>query len=237
MNQKQREIIQYIGTKIVTTFSKILYIFPIKNNKVIFISYAGKQYAGSPRYLSEYLKKHYKNKFTVVWVLKDTEKGCKEDIIVKFLSLKHYYHFITSKVIVDNIGMPTYMPKRKGQYVINTWHGGGAYKDCSPESFKKSKYKIKMDINKTRNTDLVLSSCKVFSDKALPDIVYEYHGEILPSGLPRNDIFFIGDLTQVRDKVCKSIDIPNTSQIILYAPTFRGDLNVMGGSECKRKSS
>lgn len=230
MNLRQREILQYLGTKFVTTFSKLFYIFPIKNNKVIFTSYAGKQYAGSPKYLSEYLKRCYKDKFSIVWVLRDKENGRREDTVVKFLSLSHYYHFITSKVIVDNIGMPTYMPKRKGQYVINTWHGGGAYKDCSPKSFKKSKYKIKMDIKKTRNTNLVLSSCNVFSERVVSDIVYKYSGEVMSSGLPRNDIVLNGNQAEIREKVCRKLNLSPESVIILYAPTFRGDLNVIGGS-------
>lgn len=229
MNLKQREFLQYFGTKFVTILSKVFFVFPIQNNKVIFISYIGKQYAGSPKYLSEYLKRCYKGKFSIVWVLRDKENGCKEDTVVKFLSLSHYYHFITSKVIVDNIGMPTYMPKRKGQYVINTWHGGGAYKDYSPESSKKSKYKIKMDVKKTKNTDLVLSSCRVFSERVVPDIAYKYSGEIMPSGLPRNDIVLNGDKQVIRETVCNSYNIDTDSMIILYAPTFRGDLNVIGG--------
>ena len=52
----------------------------------------------------------------------------------------------------------------------------------------------------------------------------------MPSGLPRNDILLTGDQTAIRDKVCKLLHISQTSMIVLYAPTFRGDLNVIGGS-------
>lgn len=229
MNKNQREFIQYIGTKLITFFSKIFFIFPINNKKVIFTSYTGKQYSCNPKYISEYLKKHYGHDFSVVWVLREPEKGSVEDTSVKFLSLKHYYNFVTSKVIVDNLGMPTYMPKRKGQYVINTWHGGGAYKDCSSASLKKSKYRMKMEMKKTKATDLVLSSCKVFSERVVPDIVYKYSGEIMSSGMPRNDLIIHGDKAAIRKKVCQELNIDSGKLVVLFAPTFRGDFNVIGG--------
>ena len=47
---------------------KIFYIFKIDRDKVIFLSFNGKQYSDSPKYISEKLHSIYKN-YKIYWVL------------------------------------------------------------------------------------------------------------------------------------------------------------------------
>lgn len=216
-------VIQHLGTIIIRFFVKIFWAFPIKNNRVFSSSYVGRQYSCNPKYITDYLGKKYCDKFDIVWALKKPS-NCSDVNIksVKFLSLSHFYYFCTSKIIIDNVGFPTYMPKRKGQYVINTWHGGGAYKNCSPESTCSSGARIALNAYKSKNTDLVLSSCSRYSQVAVSDTVYRYSGEILPSGLPRNDVFFSKRKVEIKRRVYEKLSIDTSKLMILYAPTFRG---------------
>lgn len=231
MKNIDRNMLQWIGTKILISLARIFWVFPIRKNKILFISFSGKQYSCSPKYISEYLEHKYPSQLEIIWALRFPETVEKDTIKkVKFLSLKHFYHFCTSKVIVDNGGMPTYMPKRKKQYVINTWHGGGAYKANNPKNIAASQYRLKLDLRKSSYTDLVLSSSRVFSECVIPDIVYQYSGEIMPCGLPRNDILCNNkDKSNIRNKVCHFLGLKGDEVIVLYAPTYRGAFNVFKG--------
>ena len=44
---------------------------PTQDNKIIFISFGGKYYSDSPKYLYEYLYNNYGDKFEYVWVIND----------------------------------------------------------------------------------------------------------------------------------------------------------------------
>lgn len=229
MTQKQKETIHAVSSTIVRNILKMLWIFPVKENRVSFISHSGSQYSCNPKYISKYLGKHFPRKFDRVFVFRDPSRwegdGERFD---KFLSIKNLYDFCTSKVIVSNGGMPTYLPKREGQYIINTWHGGGAYKInkiSGNMEDEKTQSRIALDLYKTKNTDLVLSSSKVFSDYVIPDIVPEYRGEIMPCGMPRNDIVYLENHAPVRQKICERLRIDPNRKIVLYAPTYRGSFD------------
>ena len=216
----KRDLIQYLGTLFTRGFAKLFWMFPVQTNKVVFTSFIGKQHSCNPLYIQKYLEEKYPNKFELIWFLRNNPQEYSNAI--KFLSLKHFYHFCTARVIVDNGGMPTYMPKRKTQYVINTWHGGGAYKRGS-ELNQYSKYRIYLEKYKGKNTDLFLSSCEEFTRQAIPDILLNYSGEIMPCGCPRNDIFWSTNekKLELKDKIHKIFSIPKDVLIVLFAPTFR----------------
>ena len=238
MKKELREQIQYYGTFLTKFISKCFSVFPIHDNRIIFTSSAGKQYECSPRYISEYLETNFPNQFEIVWAVRDSRiVSNKRFKAVRFLAPLHFYYFSTSKVIVDNVGFPTYMSKRKDQYVINTWHGGGAYKRCDVSAAKSSSYRIKMDKAKCKNTDLALSSSEVFSKKVIPDIIYKYSGDVLNCGMPRNDIFFNNIANRVKEKTYRNLNINLKSIVVLYAPTYRGYIDVLNGSTSQSKLS
>ena len=52
-----------IAINIIWAMSRIMCLFPIDANKIFFMSYNGKQYSDSPKYISDYyLKKNQKNR-------------------------------------------------------------------------------------------------------------------------------------------------------------------------------
>ena len=69
--------------------------------------------------------------------------------------------------------------------------------------------------------DLLLSGCK-FKKEAYKTNFW-YDGEIAEFGTPRNDIFFTGNKSEICKKVKQDLNIPLSSKILLYAPTFRKD--------------
>ncbi len=230
MTQTQKEKLQYIITAFVRNLSKIFWIIPIKQNRVAMISHGGTQYSCNPKYISLYLQKKQPKMFDIIFALRASKKwnSCDEHI-VKMPSLSFFYYFCTAKVIISNGGMPTYLPKRKNQYVINTWHGGGAYKTNKVNIEEKdvTKPRTRMDLYKAHCTDLVLSSSDWFTKHAIPELVLRYTGEVMPCGMPRNDIIYRGEHKPIRDKVSKYLGIDADREIILYAPTYRGSIDSM----------
>lgn len=232
MSRKQivKESFEYIVLILFHQIAKLFWLFPMSNYKVVCISFTGKQYSCNPKYLAESLISRYPGKLKVIFALRHPKNGPRKDIkYVKMMSVSLIYHLCTSKVIISNSGMPVYIPKRKGQYIINTWHGGGAYKKTRPSSYLRKK----INRYKSDATDLILSSSKSFSKIIIPDIAGDYHGEIMTCGMPRNDILFSERNKELREKVCKDLNIEISTILILFAPTFRGVYSQGKGSYFK----
>lgn len=213
---------------ILRTILKIYYIFPVKKNRVFFMSTMGKQYSCNPKYIFENMtKKDYiKNKeFEYIWAFNNPNdfKHVNAKLICKKNIVVYFYYLLTSKVIIYNCGGFSYAPIRKTQFLVETWHGGGAFKKVGfaiKEKSNESKIGIKMASNDIK---LFLSSCLVSSELLIKDAM-NYKGEILNSGLPRNDKLFINSL-EYKNEVKAKIGIDNDKKVVLYAPTFKGNEN------------
>lgn len=199
---------------------RFIYIFPIKKNKIMFESFFGKGMNCNPYYIYKVLKqKNPQLKF--IWVLNNKTLNRDGVKSVKKFSLGYFYHLLTCKVYITNHGINNYIPFRKKQLVIDTWHGGGAYKKTGVDfSLDKTQLKTNSFVK------YVLSSSKKFSD-IFPSSRCYTNNQLLEIGLPRNDIFFNNQLVEkVNIEVRKFYNISNDTLILLYAPTFRGADNL-----------
>lgn len=199
----------------------VFYLFPVKKNKILFLSFSGKSYACNPKYIYKYLKGRYGDAFEYVWTLSsgcDVKEldGC---TVVPFKTLAYYYHMLTAAVIVQNQGPGSYLPLRKKQIFINTWHGGGAYKrvgvdaDLSPE--QKFSTQLSADL-----TDYMISGCHRFSEVMSHSKMLSME-KMLEIGMPRNDVLMTPHPELVK-KVKEYYHILDDTHIVLYAPTYRG---------------
>lgn len=211
---------------------KCFYIFPIKNNRIIFSSYEGLSYTCNPKYIFQYFHKHSRHKFQYIWCLNDKSKlpleYSDDVIVVKFLSIQHIYYLLTSKVIISNLGIEPFIPKRKKQFFINTWHGGGAYKRVSSDlavfSQAQTYYVRKLREIRRRETNIFLSGSKAFTKVASNDFHINLDA-FVNTGMPRNDVLINPDndaILLIRQKIATSYHCPTDSLWVLYAPTFRG---------------
>jgi CDP-glycerol glycerophosphotransferase len=233
-----------LAQKIVRSCMRLFCIFPIKKNRIIFNSQKGRQYACSPRAIFEYLEGKYGKQLEYVWCLQNPPESFPQKpnvVTVSYNSLQYFYYQMTSKVIVANIPSPCYVPKRKQQFMIDTWHGGGAYKRVGisvpkQDSLSGSSQSVisgadvsdnaRWELYKAhynaKDTSLFLSSSKMFTEVM-------YDSQMIPRdqyyevGMPRNDIFF-KDYKSVGDKARKKLGIGNGKKVILFAPTYRGNV-------------
>lgn len=113
--------------KILFVLLKIFYICPVKKNRIVFFSYYGRQYSCNPKYLTEYLVSHHLGDFDLWWQFLQPEKF--EELrekgirLTRYDSLRGMVNLMTAKVVVTNVDYPIYIPFRKNQFLINTWHG------------------------------------------------------------------------------------------------------------------
>ena len=196
---------------------------PTQDNKIIFISFGGKYYSDSPKYLYEYLYNNYGDKFEYVWVINDpTVEIPGNPKKVKRYSREYYKEVAQSKYWVTNGRHPERLRKKEDQVIVSTWHGtplkrlgldiGDIYTKNPriKESYIKNGEEWDYLISPNRYTTNILKSC------------FAYPRDILESGYPRNDILYNATDSQV-NQIKENLSIPNDKKIILYAPTWRDD--------------
>ncbi|HEM5297176.1 TPA: CDP-glycerol glycerophosphotransferase family protein, partial [Streptococcus suis] len=123
----------------------------------------------------------------------------------------------------SNMTDEVYLPKRKNQVFIQTWHAGGAYKKVGRSYEAKNSLATRWQ-NRilSTETDYYLASSELFEKFNIRE-AYQYTGSVLPFGLPRNDLFFQPQkLDLIRKKIVSQLNLKD-AYIVLYAPTFRGD--------------
>lgn len=206
----------------------IYHIFPIQKETIMFDSFFGKNYSDNAKYIFEYICSYYPGKYKLVWGFKnpDDYKGIRGLTPVKYRSLKWFYYHAVAKVVIYSHHIYNYLPIRKNQISIMTWHAGGAYKRIGENVVSNNR--TNQMLHRFRNSyinkavDLFVSSSEIFTKYNI-DEVYSYTGCVLKAGLPRNDLLLNDEKraemsAKVREKL-------NTNEVvILYAPTFRTDM-------------
>lgn len=208
---------------------KIIYkffrLFPIKKNRILFFSYYGANYGGSPKYLSEYFEKA-NLRLEIVWAFTDVEKHTKLENkkIVKYGSFQYYYYLATSHFIITNYRMTLEFEKRKGQRYIQTWHSSLRLKMIEKDAESTlPKHYVEMAKKDSRQIDLLLAGNR--KSKVIYENAFWYTGNYLECGTPQCDLFFQKNNVYY-DKVVKELGLAAGKRLLLYAPTFRKDHNL-----------
>lgn len=223
----KRTILKVVFSELVKVVTAPIRILPVKRKRILFTGLTGGNgydYSCNPKYIYEYLRDHYPGQFEYVWAVSDKtkylfleEEGVK---LIKHFTVSSFPMLLTSKVIVTNGSYVPWFPFRKSQYVINTWHGGGAYKKVELEIDKSDWAAEKMVRFCAKNMNLFLASCKI-QEMQMIRKTYRYEGEVLRAGTPRNDQLVLGNVKDMEQRVRSYYHIPEDAKIILYAPTYR----------------
>lgn len=210
----------------VVLLNRLFSLLPVKNNKIIFISYYGSLYGCNPKYISEFLISEQCNiQFDIVWVLNDSTKKLEHgERIVKNGSWKYFYELATAKFVITNFRLTDSYNKKKEQFYIQTWHSSLRLKNIENDAIDKLPVSyVKMAQNDSTKIDLLLSGCKASTE--IFRRAFWYNGEILEAGTPRNDIFKFGD-TQLKNKIRDKLNLKAGVKVFLYAPTFRDNTDL-----------
>ncbi len=200
---------------------RLMRIFPIQKNKIVFSSYEGDGgYCCNPRYIAEALHER-KPDFELVWLTKDITRPFPDYIkIKKYTSWRLAYHLSTARVWIDNYRKPFGTLKRKGQLYIQTWHASLGFKavglfrgDAFPEI---ARIVSEWDSNLA---DYFLSNSE-YCDRVYPKKLL-YNGPTLRTGSPRVDCL-INNKDELGSRLRERLGLDLQTKLLLFAPTFRG---------------
>lgn len=213
------KFLHYIIKKIINFILHFFWIFPIKKKRIFLLNELSFTYGDNLKYLNEYIKKKCPDEYDVIFPLADEKDARTYGLqYVKPFSAAYFMYLLSSGVIITNAGGISYLPIRKSQLVINTWHGGGPYKKTGGTLFHDKWYEKELRMQR-KNVKYMVSSCKMCTENENKAMLYE-NDACLPFGMPRNDIFFDSTLS-LRKKVFDKYGIDESEKIILFAPTFR----------------
>lgn len=189
----------------------ILFVFPIKKNRISFLCYNCTQYSCNPKYISEYINSNFSGEYELVWYFTDeTVLKLMPDYVIKYKknSFKYFLSLMTSSVVISNVTLPRVIPFRKKQLRINTWHGTA----------------FKGDSNKTGNNynrfDVFLAENELTCEVLKRTDSFDYRNDISKIGMPRNDLL-VRNGADTRLNIKTKLGIQPDENIILYAPTYR----------------
>lgn len=196
-------------------FNIVLKYSKINNSYVVF--YTKPDYSDNGKILYEYMTQN-KNKYNYnyFWIVESSKdfRNKKNTLFLKNkskfhsgLPLRTLYYLSKSKYILyTHISPFNNMKKKKGQYIVNLWHGCG-YKN-EVKSNKKYIDKNYFDIVLVPGDIFIKTKSKFFGCD---------EKKILPIGYPRYDIL-LKDNKSTEEFVKK---IKKNNKLILWLPTFR----------------
>lgn len=235
MKQRFRRSRVYFPTMkfLYSIFRKIL---PVQEKTVLFESSLGKRYEDSPKAIYEAMVAN-NEPYDYVWVSNTNEplKVNPETKIIKRLSFEYYKYLATSKYWVNNQNFPTYIKKRKATKYLQTWHGTPIKKmqHDQNEVLGRDDGYLKR-VTKAKNQWSSLISPSPYATTAFRS-AFQYDGEIIEKGYPRNDIFYQSNIIQINESIREKLNIPLDKKVILYAPTFRDNQKKNGKFVMKNK--
>ena len=221
-----RDLIKGFAVSALRVCLRGFWLLPIRQSRIFFSSYEGRQVTCNPRALYDDLCRRYAGQFEAVWCVNDADKAAPLKSagarVVRYRSLAYYRTLLTARVVVMNdLQGCSYLPFRRGQLVVQTWHGCGLYKKVGHDVPNKPAGYDKRLTWMARRISLFLSGAQAFSDTVIRG-AFGYEGEILNSGLPRNDLLLDPAAREsAAQRVRDTLGIPADRKLILFAPTFR----------------
>ena len=209
---------------------------PIKDNYIFYEAFLGLGILDSPRALFNYLlDSKDASQYTHVWAVADIEKtgdNLKEYseysnvIIVQKGSDDYYKYLATCKYLITNSYFDYFFEKRVDQVYINT---------CCGIPFKHVGYdnhSQPVENSKDLVRNFLMADYLLSANRFMTDTLYKhafmlegiFQGKILELGYPRIDTI-LNSNTAVVYKRLENCGFDTNKKIILYAPTWRGNVN------------
>ena len=197
----------------------------IDHNKVVFDSFRGRSYSDNPRVISERLHER-RPETDIVWLIKRNCYARVKPSIPDYVrcvdhhSRRSWLEIGTARVWVDNFTNDSELrgfPKDK-QFYVQTWHGDRPIKKICYDAFAEG-YRLEEECSRVvTGSDFGMRMYRT---------AFRYQGEYLNVGAPRNDILVRNDPSDVR-RVRSKLGVPDGVKLLLYAPTYREDMGIVG---------
>ena len=200
--------------------------FGIDPNKVVFMSFQGRSYNDNPRYISERLHER-RPETEIVWLFRRNVMEHPPENLPDYVRPVHVSskaglrELATARVWVDNFTKNNALRKAEGrQFYVQTWHGDRPIKKICYDEPKWSKKPYRIE----EKCDRVLTGSK-FGER-MYRTAFRYQGEYITAGAPRNDCLVLNDPSEIQ-KIRASLGIDDDTGLLLYAPTYRENEDVI----------
>jgi CDP-glycerol glycerophosphotransferase len=202
---------------------RLLQRLPADENRVVFESGVGLQYADSPRYVYEELVRRG-SQMTKVWAYTGKIHSHDQNTVrVARLSPEYFWHLGRAKYWVNNQNFPSYLRRRPDGVYLQTWHGTPLKRmlhDLQTIHGRDGGYVER--VTQAARQWSVLASPSPYATDVMRS-AFRYSGPVLEEGYPRNDVFFRPDADDIAWRVRRKLGISRDATVVLYAPTFRDD--------------
>ena len=197
----------------------------IDSQKIVFLSF-NKQYTCNLKYIcQEIISRH--QAYKLVWLIEPQSPisftpfpACVK--CVNLGSVEGYKELLSAKIIIQNAHLYqeySYIPKKRGQIIIQTWHGALGIKRFDP-AHDSVKSRVRAARRAGNMTDFFFSNSTFETQEVAP--VFWKQSKIMEIGHARNDILVNNNFNKIQS-IKQSLLIPEKTKIVLYAPTFRDD--------------
>ncbi|GLW71387.1 hypothetical protein Kpho02_36860 [Kitasatospora phosalacinea] len=189
---------------------------------VLYDVFGGRSYSCNPRAVHEELVARGLP-LEHLWVVEDgQEQPPPGTTALRMWSPEWYEALATSRYLVGNTHFPDFLERREGQVVAQLWHGTPLKRiarQVRTEWMAEDGYLDRLE-REVRQWNLLLSPSP-FATPVLTDS-FDYRGEPLEAGYPRNDRLVRADPVE-RAAVRARLGVPEGRTVVLYAPTWRDD--------------
>ncbi|MEV4471583.1 CDP-glycerol glycerophosphotransferase family protein [Nonomuraea sp. NPDC049504] len=142
--------------------------------------------------------------------------------VIRAGSREHHEALARSRHIITNAFLPAWFRAREDQVVVQTWHGTPAKLIGGDQAHMKRDPRPPIwhrQAAEVRGWDLLLSQSP-WATQVLRK-AFGYKGEVLESGLPRNDVLNSPDREERAAAVRARLGLAEGKRVVLYAPTYR----------------
>ncbi len=201
---------------LIMLLSRVFSIIKLKKNQVLFLSDVRADLGDANlAYIYNYLPDNYV-KVTSFKADRRVKRGFKE--FIKTV----YYMAVSKYILLDDFSTYTsYYHVRKGQELVQLWHGPGAYK-----KFGHSRADELGDIQHVHPGYKRYTKAIVTSEDIRWCYAEAFHidiSKVKATGFPRTDMFFNKKLmTEKRNELYKKYPYLKGKKVVLFAPTYRG---------------
>lgn len=201
-------------------FVNIIKLFVKTDNKLIlFVSYGGRHYSDSPRIIYEAMLKDERYKdYKLVWAFTNPKKYDLPSKI-KIDTIKYYKTALKARCWITNVMIERALKFRgKKTYYFFTTHG--VLVKCDGPDLKQYKFSSKARLQ----YDCCLAQSE-YEKQICMRMFQLSEDKVKILGFPKDDIL-VHYTKEQREEIRKKLNIPDNKRAVLYAPTFREDMDL-----------
>lgn len=190
----------------------------VDGNKLVFSSFESARYGDNPWYISERMHA-LRPDCDIVWLFTKSAINTVKvpDYVrkVRATSWKGLAELATARFWINNVRFKAslYINTKK-QYYIQTWHGDRGFKRVGLDNERPGNHPPTMEYN----CAMMIAGSRFGAENYRT--AFNYKGEILMDGCPRNDVLLKNDPAMVAG-VRRRLNLSADERVLMYAPTYR----------------